>query len=112
MTLSIALLLAIVVIGLVLFALELIPTDVTALGILLLLILTGLLPLERAFAGFGSDAVIMILGILIMVEALIRTGVTDWFGRAILRQTETSASKILLVVMVAAAVMGRTAGRG
>ena len=86
--------------------LEIIPTDVTALGVLLFLIVARLLPLDRAFAGFGSDAVIMILGILVMVEALIRTGVTDFVGRLILRQTNTSASKILLVVMIAAAAMG------
>jgi di/tricarboxylate transporter len=94
-----------VAVGLVLFALEIIPSDVTALGILLFLTVTGLLPLERAFAGFGSDAVIMILGILIMVEALIRTGVTDFVGRMILRRTETSPNKILFVVMIAASIM-------
>jgi di/tricarboxylate transporter len=105
MTPEIFLLLSTVVVGLVLFALELVPTDVTALGILLFLTIAGLLPVERAFAGFGSDAVIMILGILIMVEALIRTGVTDFAGRMILRRTGTSTSQILLVVMVAATVM-------
>jgi len=105
MTFSIFLLLATVAVGLVLFAWEIVPTDVTALGILLFLTITGLLPLEKAFAGFGSDAVIMILGILVMVEALIRTGVTDYVGRMILRQTDTSMNQILLVVMVAATVM-------
>ena len=105
MTLPILLLLVTVLVGLVFFSLEIIPSDVTALGILLFLIITRLLPAERAFAGFGSDAVLMILGILVMVEALTRTGVTDFVGRMILRQTDTSASKILLVVMIAAAVM-------
>ena len=106
MTLQIWLLLGTVLVGLVLFALEIIRTDVTALAILLFLTIAGLLPVERAFAGFGSDAVIMILGILVMVEALIRTGVTDFVGRVILRQTDISANKILLVVMIAAAMMG------
>ena len=105
MTLPIVLLLLIVLAGLVLFALELVPSDVTALGILLVLIITRLLPTEVAFAGFASDAVIMILGILVMVEALTRTGVTDYVGRLILRQTDTSADKILLVIMLAAALM-------
>ena len=95
LTVQILLLLGTVLVGLVLFALEIIPTDVTALGILLFLTIAGLLPVEKAFAGFGSDAVIMILGILVMVEALIRTGVTDFVGRVILRQTDTSANKIL-----------------
>jgi di/tricarboxylate transporter len=105
MTVPILLLLGTVLAGLVLFAMEIIPTDVTALGILLFLTIAGLLPVEKAFAGFGSDAVIMILGILVMVEALIRTGVTDFVGRVILRRTDTSASKILLVVMIASAAM-------
>jgi di/tricarboxylate transporter len=102
---QILLLLSTILGGLVLFSLEVIPTDVTALGILLFLILTGLLPAEKAFAGFGSNAVIMILGILIMVEALIRTGVTDAAGRAILRRTDNSANMILLIVMIAASAM-------
>jgi di/tricarboxylate transporter len=106
MTIQILLLLGTVLAGLVLFALEIIPTDLTALAILLFLTIAGLLPVETAFAGFGSDAVIMILGILVMVEALIRTGVTDYVGRVILRQTDTSASKILFVVMISAAAMG------
>jgi di/tricarboxylate transporter len=105
MTLQILLLLIIVIAGLVFFALEIIPTDVTALGILLVLTITGLLPAERAFAGFASDAVIMILGILVMVEALIRTGVTDFVARMILRHTDTSSNQILLFVMIAASVM-------
>ena len=105
MTLEILLLLVIILVGLVFFALEIVPTNVTALGILLSLIIAGLLPVEEAFAGFGSDAVIMILGILIMVEALVRTGVTDYVGRVILRRTDTSSEKILLVVMIASAVM-------
>ncbi|MGD8245505.1 MAG: SLC13 family permease [Anaerolineae bacterium] len=105
MTPQILLLLSTILGGLVLFSLEVIPTDVTALGILLFLILTGLLPAEKAFAGFGSNAVIMILGILIMVEALIRTGVTDAAGRAILRRTDNSANMILLIVMIAASAM-------
>ena len=99
------LLLVTVLVALVLFALEIVPTDVTALGVLLFLTITGLLPVEKAFAGFASDAVIMILGILIMVESLIRTGVTDFVGRMILQQTSTRSDKILLVVMVAASVM-------
>ena len=105
MTVQILLLLVIVVVGLVFFAWEIIPTDVTALGMLLLLTLTGLLPVERAFAGFASDAVIMILGILVMVEALIRTGVTDFVARTILHQTDTSMNAMLLIVMIAASVM-------
>jgi di/tricarboxylate transporter len=105
MTFEILLLLITVGVALILFAWEIIPSDVTALGVLLFLTITGLLPAKKAFAGFGSDAVIMILGILVMVEALIRTGVTDYVGRMILHQTGTQMNQILLIVMVAATVL-------
>jgi hypothetical protein len=57
-------LLVIIAIALVLFSLEFIPVDVVALGVVLALILTGLLPVEEAFAGFGSDTFMLILGLL------------------------------------------------
>lgn len=60
-----------------LFATEWVEADVTALGLLMAMILTGILPADQAFAEFGSDTVIMILGLLIMTAALMRTGVMD-----------------------------------
>ena len=69
MTLPILLLLVILAIALELFSFEWVSPDVTALGVLLALILFGLVPLEQAFAGFGSDTVMVILGLLIMTAA-------------------------------------------
>jgi di/tricarboxylate transporter len=106
MDVQILLLLSTVSVALVLFSLERIPTDVTALGVLLFLILTGLLPAEDAFAGFGSDVVVMMLGLLILMAALSRTGVTDVVGRVILRRTDASANQLLLVVMIVAVAIG------
>jgi len=96
---QIALLLATVAVTMVLFALERIPASVISLGVLLFLVISGLLPAEDAFAGFGSDVFLMILGIMIMTEALSRTGVTDAIGRWLLRRTHTGERTILAVVM-------------
>jgi len=106
MDIQIALVLGTVVAALVLFSFEKIPVDVTALSILLFLIITGLLPAEQAFMGFGSEVVVMMLGLLILVAALIRTGVTDIVGRALLSRTEASPQGLLLAVMVIAAIVG------
>ncbi len=103
MTGAIALLLIILVISLVLFSFEWVPVDVVALGILLALILTGLLPVDKAFAGFGSDTVMLILGLLILTAALVRTGVVDLFGRYLSDRTGTSPNRILVIVMMASA---------
>ncbi|MGE5603635.1 MAG: SLC13 family permease [Nitrososphaerales archaeon] len=101
MTIEIALLLLIVVVALVLFSFEWAPPDVTALGILLTLVLTGLLPADQAFAGFGSETVLMLLGLLILTAALVETGVVDLAGRVILRRASANPDQILAIVMLA-----------
>ncbi|MGD2103749.1 MAG: SLC13 family permease [Anaerolineae bacterium] len=106
MDIQIALVLGTVVAALVLFSIERLPVDVTALGILLFLILTGLLPAEEAFMGFGSDVVVMMLGLLILVAALTRTGVTDIVGRALLDRSEAGEKELLLTIMGMAALVG------
>ncbi len=67
--------------ALILFSLEWLPPDVTALGVLISLIILKLVPIEQAFAGFGSDTVMLLLGILIMTAALMRAGVVDVVNR-------------------------------
>lgn len=106
MTFPIALLLCLILVALIFFAFEWVESDVVALGLLMTLILTGLIPLEKAFAGFGSDTVIMILGLLILTAALVRTGVVDIAGRTILRFTGESQTRLLAVIMCASAGLG------
>ena len=106
MTLQIGLLLGILLVAVILFWQEKISADIIALGILLSLIFTKLLPAKEAFAGFGNDAVIMILGLLIMTTALQRTGVIDLAGRAVLSRTGDSPNRILLIVMLLTAGLG------
>jgi len=102
---QIALLLCIIGIAVALFWWERVPADVTALGVLLTLVFTGLLPVEKAFDGFSSDTVIMILGLLILTAALQRTGVVDIVGRAVLSRTKPTPNRLLWTVMIAAAVL-------
>ena len=105
MTFEIGLLLLIIAVSLVLFSFERLPADIIALGVLVALILTGLLPADRAFAGFGSETVIMILGLLILTAALVRTGIVDVSGQAILRRTGDNPNRLAGVIMVAPALM-------
>ncbi len=103
MTFEIAVLLGLIVVALVFFSFEWLSSDVVALGLVLALILTGLLPASAAFAGFGSDTVVMILGLLIMTAALIKTGVVELAGRAILRHAGQRPLSLLALVMVGCA---------
>ncbi len=99
MTVEIGLLLAIVAAAVVLFSLENLPVDVIALGITMTLILTGLLPAEQAFAGFGSNTVVMIFGLLVITAALMNTGVTDMAGRKLLQMAGDKPKRLLAIVM-------------
>lgn len=105
MSTDILLLLGLVVVALIFFSFEWVSSDVVALGLVLALVLTGLLPAKDAFAGFGSDTVLMILGLLIMTSALVKTGVVDLVGRAILRHAGTKTGPLLLVIMVGVATL-------
>ena len=105
MTPQIALLLAIIVGALVLFSFEIIPADVAALGVLLLLTVSGLLPADQAFAGFGSDAVVLIMGLLILTAALLRTGVVEMTGELILQRVGISPNRLFLVTLLVPAVL-------
>ncbi len=106
MTFEIGLLLFMILVALVLFSQERLPAEVIGLGLLLALAITGLLPVEEAFLGFGSDAVIMILGLLILSAALLRTGVVELASRSILRRTGKNAKWMLIAIMVTSALIG------
>lgn len=105
MTIEIALMLGIIALAILLFSLERVPPDVTALGLLLLITLTGLVTPEQAFAGFGSEVVLMILGLLILTAGLIQTGAVDYLGREILSRVGEDISRFILLLMIAAAAL-------
>jgi di/tricarboxylate transporter len=105
MTLPILLLLIILVIALILFSFEWLSPDVTAIAVLLALVLFDLIPLEQAFAGFGSDTVILLLGLLIMTAALMRAGVVGIVSRYLLQYTRDHPGRLLLMTMVAVGLL-------
>src|SRR5262245_50449487 len=105
MTADIAICLAILGIAVLLFAWDRIPADVIALGVMLAVIAAGLLPVDKAFAGFGSDTVMMILGLLVMTAGLIQTGVVEVCGRYVFNLAGRNPAIFLPLIMVAVATV-------
>jgi len=101
---GIALVLAIVLIGIVLFSIEAIPLEVTALVIVCLLALTGALTPAEAFAGFSNETVIFIFTLLAMTEGLSATGVMHRAGNWLARLSRLGPRGFLLGMMVLVAV--------
>lgn len=105
MTFAIGLLLAIIILAALCFAFDWVSADVVALGVVLTLALTGLLPAQMVFAGFGSDTVIMTLGLLILTVSLVENGVIDFIGPRMVRMTGGHPRWLLLAVMLPVAAL-------
>lgn len=105
MTLPILTILIIVVGATLLLVTERLRSDVVALLTLVALALTGLVSSQEAFAGFSRSAVITILSIFIITEALERTGVTRVIGDRLLRLAGGNEKRLLPVIMLAAAAL-------
>ena len=58
--------------------------DVVALASLMACVLTGLVPWEKAFAGFGHPAVITVVCVLVLSRGLQTTGAIDTFAQYVL----------------------------
>lgn len=101
LTSAMALLLSLMGIALVLFAFEWVAADVVALGFLIIMIVTGLVSTNEAFAGFGSDTVFTLMGLFILTAALQRTGVVEMTGRTLLRYTGDKPNRLVAMIMVA-----------
>ena len=105
MTPDIALVLAIIIIAVILFATEKLRVDVIALLVLLTLILTGLLEPLEAFSGFSNPAVITVWAVYIVSGGLFRTGVADMLGERIIRIAGNSEPRLIAIIMLACGTM-------
>jgi len=81
------------------------PADLVALLVVVALGLSGVLTTQEAFSGFSRSAVITIIAIFVLTEALQKTGVTDQVGKILLRVGGKSELHLIVVVMVAGAFL-------
>ena len=91
--------------AIVLFISNRLPADLIALLVVVALGLTGVLTTQEAFSGFSRSAVITIIAIFVLTEALQRTGVTDQVGKILLRVGGRSELHLIVIVMLAGAFL-------
>ncbi len=96
---------AILAITIVLFITDLLRVDVVAILALLALLLTGLITVDQALAGFANSTVITIAVLFVVGEGLFRTGVADWLGDQLLRLAGNSELRLLIALMVGTALL-------
>ncbi|GGJ35041.1 SLC13 family permease [Deinococcus roseus] len=107
MTTEQLLMLVLLVVALVFFSFELLAVDVTALLILALLIVFGLIKPQEAFQTFGSETVVVIAGLFVLTRTLLKTGVIEGIGTALQKHLGKRVKWVLrLMLAVIAAVSG------
>lgn len=91
----------ILVIVMILYATEVIPLAVTALGSCAVLAILGLAPANVIWSGLAADTTLVVAGMVIVGNTLIETGVAESLGGWILRKTggHPSVSCICLIVV-------------
>lgn len=89
----------------IMFSAEKIRNDVAAVVIMLSLAWTGILSPEQAFSGFSSNAVMAIMGVMIMGFGIEKTGLMDRLARMILTKSGRKASVVTATVMLVTGVI-------
>jgi di/tricarboxylate transporter len=105
MTLEIAFVLGLVVVAAVVLISERLRPDLMALLLLVTLGLTGLVAPDELFNGFSRSAVITIIALFIITEALEATGATRLLGRTLQRLAGSGEARTVLVIMAMAAFL-------
>ncbi|MBX7174536.1 MAG: SLC13 family permease [Pyrinomonadaceae bacterium] len=95
----------ILIISLILFLTDKVPPDLVALLVAVSLGVTGILTPQETFSGFSRSAVITIMAIFILAEALQKTGVTEQVGNILLKVGSKSELRLTFVVMIAGAFL-------
>ena len=106
MNTQLALVLALLVAAIAMFAINKPRMDAVALLMLTVLPFTGAISMSQALAGF-SDANIVLLGALFVIgEGLVRTGVAQQLGDWLLQKAGSSETRLLVLLMSVVAGLG------
>ncbi len=97
--------LSLLVIAVVLFATEKVSIELVTLIMLIILAGLRIITPEEAFAGFGSDFIIIIASIFILGAALEETGILDFVVVSLVRLAQKSHNLVLLTVMLISGIV-------
>jgi di/tricarboxylate transporter len=99
---QITIVLGLLLLAIILFATEKISVDIITLMMLMGLTLTQIITPAEAFAGFGSDFIIILASVFVLGTALEDTGVLDFLISKLVRVADKGTNVLLFIVMIAA----------
>jgi len=96
----------------ILLVTEKLPVDVTAIGVMVLLALTGILDPLAAVSGFANPAVITVAAMFFISSAMVRTGAVSFLGDRVVSVSKgnpvVALSLVFLIVAVSSAFINNT----
>lgn len=106
MTVDLAIVLALLVAAVVMFAINRPRMDAVALIMLTLLPLTGVIDMGEALAGFADPNIVLIAALFVIGEGLVRTGVAQRLGDWLVARAGSSETRLLVLLMTVVAALG------
>jgi di/tricarboxylate transporter len=94
----------ILILALGLLITEKLPLDLTAIGIMVILMVTGILTPLEAVAGFSNPAVITVGAMFLISRAMVRTGVVGYIAQKVISSSRGNANIAMLVTLLVVAV--------
>jgi di/tricarboxylate transporter len=82
---------------------EKISVDLTAVGIMVVLVISGLLTPREAVSGFANPAVITVGAMFVVSRGLMRTGGVEFLGRQIIKIAKKNVTAALALILVSVA---------
>ncbi|MFO7584061.1 MAG: SLC13 family permease, partial [Anaerolineales bacterium] len=97
--------LAILIVTVVALIFEVVRIDVVALVCMLALGWTGVLTPQETLSGFSSNAVVAMIGVMILGQGIAKTGIMDRFSRAVLEKVGTKKSSVIGVMSLSVGML-------
>ena len=94
----------ILVVTIFLLVTEKIPIDLTAIGVLVALMVTGILEPKEALGGFANPAVITVASMFILTRGLNRTGALAYVSEKMIEYSRGNDRRILIMAMLGTAI--------
>jgi len=92
-------------ITLVLFVTQWIPATATAIISVTLFALTGAASYKTCFSGFSNNIIIMLLGVLIVGQAMLESGLATLIGQTCFKLSKGREKRFLFFIVVSIAIM-------
>lgn len=96
---------AILFAAIIMFSTEKIRNDIASIIVMLALAWSGVISVNQAFSGFSSNAVISIMGVMIIGYGIEKTGIMDSLAQTIMEKAGTRENKLIGTVMAVAGLI-------